>query len=77
MKEMPLYSDSPFIGPEIIMKAMVRGYMIGEMGIRTYPRYFGESHSTSIKNILASIRDMFAVYRELFGKPPSKSHVKP
>jgi len=73
MKDMPLHSDSPFIGPEIIIKAMVRGYLIGEMGIRTYPRFFGVSHSTSIKNIIATIRDMFAVYRELFGRRKSES----
>ena len=58
--------NSPFVGAEIIIKSMVRGYPIGEVGIKTYPRNFGESHSTSIKNIIASIRDMFRVYKEIF-----------
>ena len=59
-------SNSPFVGAEIIVKSMVRGYPIGEVGIKTYPRKFGESHSTSIKNIVYSIRDMFRVYKEIF-----------
>jgi glycosyltransferase involved in cell wall biosynthesis len=66
IKDMELISTSPFIGAEIIINAMVRGYPIGEVGIKTYPRTFGESHSVSLKNIIASIRDMFRVYRKIF-----------
>lgn len=66
VKDMKLISTSPFIGAEIIINAMVRGYPIGEVGIKTYPRTFGESSSTSISNIIASIRDMLRVYRKIF-----------
>lgn len=68
IKDMELTSTSPFIGAEIIIKAMVQGYQIGEVGIKTYPRKFGESHSTSISNIIASVQDMFRVYKNIFKK---------
>lgn len=59
-------ANSPFVGAEIIIKSMVRGYPIGEVGIKTYPRRFGQSHSTSFRNIISSIRDMLRVYKEIF-----------
>ncbi len=66
VRNMSITANSPFVGAEIIIKSMVRGYPIGEVGIKTYPRRFGESHSTSLKNILGSIRDMLRVRREIF-----------
>lgn len=66
IKELTVCSNSPFVGAEIIIKTMVRGYPIGEVGIRTYPRTFGESHSTSMANILLSIQDMFRIYKKIF-----------
>lgn len=66
VEDMELISTSPFIGAEIIINAMVRGFPIGQAGIKTYPRRFGESHSTSISNVYASIRDMLRVYRKIF-----------
>lgn len=66
VQDMKLISTSPFIGAEIIINAMVRGYHIGEVGIKTYPRTFGKSSSTSISNIIASIQDMFRVYKKIF-----------
>lgn len=66
LKNIEIKSTSPFIGAEIIIKAMVKGYPIGEVGIMTYPRRFNQSHSTSIGNIIASFRDMLKVYREIF-----------
>lgn len=59
-------SNSPFIGAEITIKAMLKGYRIGEVGIQTFPREFGKGASTTPKNILATIRDMAHVYRTIF-----------
>jgi glycosyltransferase involved in cell wall biosynthesis len=59
--------NSAFIGAEIIINSMVRGYPIGEVGIKTYPRTFGESNIMSIKHITTSIQDMFRVYKKIFG----------
>ena len=66
INDITVTASSPFVGAEIIIKSMVRGYPIGEVGIKTYPRKFGASHSTSFRNIISSIRDMFRVYREIF-----------
>jgi len=66
INDITVTANSPFVGAEIIIKSMVRGYPIGEVGIKTYPRKFGSSHSTSFKNIISSIRDMFRVYKEIF-----------
>jgi len=68
LNDIAVTSNSPFVGAEIIIKSMVRGYPIGEVGIRTYPRRFGESHSTSIINIIMSIKDMLRVHKEIFKK---------
>jgi glycosyltransferase involved in cell wall biosynthesis len=66
VRKLAITSNSPFVGAEIIIKTMVMGYPIGEVGIATYPRRFGESNSTSLPNIYASIKDMFRVYHEIF-----------
>jgi len=65
VKGMELISDSAFIGAEIIINTMVKGYPIGEAGIKTYPRTFGESSVMSVKHITSSIRDMFRVYNKI------------
>lgn len=59
-------SNSPFIGAELTIKAMLKGYRIGEVGIQTFPREFGKGASTTPANILATIRDMHHVYRTIF-----------
>lgn len=64
--ELPLRSTSPFIGAEIAIKTMLKGFRVGEVGIQTFPREFGKGSSTSLANILATLRDMRAVYREVF-----------
>lgn len=66
VKDMELISNSAFIGAEIVINSMVRGYPIGEAGIRTYPRTFGESSMTSVKSIVNSILDMLRVYKKIF-----------
>lgn len=66
VKDMDIISNSAFIGAEIIINAMVRGYPIGEIGIKTYPRTFGESSVMSFRHIFTSIRDLFRVYWKLF-----------
>jgi glycosyltransferase involved in cell wall biosynthesis len=61
-------SNSPFIGAEITIKAMLKGYRVGEVGIQTFPRAFGKGASTTPKNILATIRDMVKVYNTIFSE---------
>ena len=68
VNELDLQSTSPFIGAELTIKTMLKGYRVGEVGIQTFPREFGKGSSTSIKNIVATIRDMLKIYRTIFSK---------
>ena len=54
---------SPFIGAEIAIKTMLKGYRVGEMGIQTFPREFGKGNSTSPQNIYRTIVDMMRCHR--------------
>jgi glycosyltransferase involved in cell wall biosynthesis len=64
--ELDLVSTSPFIGAEVTIKTMLKGYRVGEVGIQTFPREFGRGSSTSLKNIWATIQDMRRVYSTVF-----------
>ena len=66
LQDVELESTSPFIGAELAIKAMLKGYRVGEVGIQTFPRSFGRGSSTSIPNILATIADMWRIYRRVF-----------
>jgi hypothetical protein len=73
--ELDLFSNSPFIGAEITIKTMLKGFRVGEVGIQTFPRSFGRGASTSWKNIVATLRDLIHVYRLVFSRhydPPKK-----
>jgi glycosyltransferase involved in cell wall biosynthesis len=65
-EELTLISTSPFIGAEITLRTMLKGYRVGEMGIQTFPREIGSGSSTSMKNILKTIKDMRKVQRDIF-----------
>jgi glycosyltransferase involved in cell wall biosynthesis len=64
--ELVLQATSPFIGAEIALKTKLKGYRVGEVGIQTFPRAFGKGSSTSVRNILATLRDMRQVSRTVF-----------
>jgi glycosyltransferase involved in cell wall biosynthesis len=66
LQDVHLESSSPFIGAELAIKTMLKGYRVGEVGIQTFPRSFGSGSSTSIPNILATIADMWRIYRSVF-----------
>ena len=66
LDDIELTSDSPFIGAELAIKSMLRGYPVGELGIQTFPRNFGKGTSTSPANIVLTIRDMLRTRREIF-----------
>ncbi len=61
-------ANSPFIGAELAIKAMLKGYPVGEVGIQTFPRVFGEGNSTSMKNIMATIKEMLHIYGKIFSQ---------
>jgi glycosyltransferase involved in cell wall biosynthesis len=68
VKDITLTSSSPFIGAEIAIKIAAKGYRIGEVGIQTFPKHFGVSYSTTPVNVFKTIKDMYAVYTEIFSK---------
>jgi glycosyltransferase involved in cell wall biosynthesis len=66
LEDVELEATSPFIGAELAIKAMLKGYRVGEVGIQTFPRVFGAGSSTSLPNIGATIKDMWRIYRHVF-----------
>ncbi|MBN2350366.1 MAG: glycosyltransferase family 2 protein [Bacteroidales bacterium] len=66
--EIELWSNSPFIGAELAIKTMLKGYRVGEVGIQTFPREFGKGASVSMKNIYLTIKDIIRVYRQIFSQ---------
>jgi glycosyltransferase involved in cell wall biosynthesis len=66
VEDLTLEATSPFIGAEIAIKAMLKGYRVGEMGIQTFPREFGRGSATSRENIYRTIVDMIRCYRRVF-----------
>lgn len=68
IRELNITSDSPFIGAEITIKSMLKGYRIGEMGIQTFPRQIGKGSSTSMKNIWHTIKDIYKIHSEIFSE---------
>ena len=68
VEELDLQSTSPFIGAEIAIKTMLKGFPVGEVGIQTFPRSFGYGATVTPANILATIRDMIRTYRTIFSQ---------
>ena len=66
LQELELESTSPFVGAELAIKAMLKGYRVGEVGIQTFPRGFGRGCSTSVPNILATIADLWRIDHRVF-----------
>ena len=66
LDQIELTSNSPFVGAELAIKTMLRGYPVGQIGIQTFPRSFGRGSATTLANITRTIRDMLRVRREMF-----------
>lgn len=62
--EVELTSNSPFVGAELTLKSMLRGFPVGEVGIQTFPRDFGQGSATSLKNIMETIKDALRIRKE-------------
>ena len=66
LNDISLSSKKAFIGAEIAIKLMLKGYQVGEMGISTYPRQFGTSTIITLRNIINTIKDIIKVRKEIF-----------
>lgn len=63
---LPIYSESPFVGAELTIKLMLKGFRVGEVGIQTFPRQFGKSNSISLRNIIKTICDLVKLRQIIF-----------
>ena len=66
LDELELSSNGPFIGAELAIKSMLRGFPVGEVGIQTFPRDFGQGSATSLKNIVLTISDLWRIRGDIF-----------
>jgi hypothetical protein len=66
LRDIHLESRSPFIGAELVIETMLHGYRVGKVGIQTFLRTFGSGSSTSMKNIVATMVDIWRIYRTVF-----------
>ena len=66
LSDMNLISTSSFIGAEIAIRLMLKGYQVGEMGINTYPRVFGTTSIITLKSIFSTLKDLIKLKRVLF-----------
>jgi glycosyltransferase involved in cell wall biosynthesis len=66
LQEIELTCDSPFIGAELAIKTMLRGFPVGEIGIQTFPRRLGSGSVMTMRNIMLTMRDVMIVRREIF-----------
>jgi len=76
VKDLELISTSPFLGAELVIKAMLSGHSIGEVGIQTFPRKFGSGAATSFKNILMTIKEMLLIRKIIFSENYQKPALK-
>ena len=62
LKKINIYSNSPFVGAELAIKAKYMGFKVYQMGIHQHPRVFGTGSAVSFKNILLTIKDMLILF---------------
>ncbi len=72
LESLDLKSKSPFVGGEVTVRAALMGFHIGEVGINTYSRQHGDSSVISWRNIMATVREVFGLRRELFRNRPRR-----
>lgn len=61
-----LESDGNIIGAELAIRAMLCGFAVGEVGIKTFPRSFGKSSSVKWRHIRRALAEIVKMYRSIF-----------
>jgi glycosyltransferase involved in cell wall biosynthesis len=61
-----LESDGNIIGAELAIKAMLCGFAVGEVGIKTFPRTFGKSSSVKWRHVSRALTEIVKMYRSIF-----------
>ncbi|MBX9790362.1 MAG: glycosyltransferase family 2 protein [Pirellulales bacterium] len=75
LDELQIKSTSGFVGAELVLRAALAGYRIGEVGISTYDREFGDSAAVSWQNIKTTFRDLMQLRKEVFQNRPRANDV--
>lgn len=68
LDEVMIRSNSPFVGAELAIKAMLRGFPVGEVGIQTFPRKFGTGSVLTFANVVKTMRDVLRMRSEVFSE---------
>jgi glycosyltransferase involved in cell wall biosynthesis len=61
-----LESDGNIIGAELAIRAMLCGFSVGEVGIKTFPRTFGVSSSVRPRHVRRALREVAGMYRSIY-----------
>jgi glycosyltransferase involved in cell wall biosynthesis len=61
-----LESDGNIIGAELAIKAMLCGFAVGEVGVKTFPRSFGESTSVQPRHLVRALAEIVRMHRRIF-----------
>lgn len=64
-EEIEMRSMGALIDAEVLAKATRRGYSIGQIGVRHYPRTAGEQSGANIRVILRAFWELFKLYRHI------------
>jgi glycosyltransferase involved in cell wall biosynthesis len=66
IESVDLEADGNIIGAELAIKAMLKGFAVGEVGIKTFPRTFGSSSSTKLKHVTKALNEIVRMYASIF-----------
>jgi glycosyltransferase involved in cell wall biosynthesis len=61
-----LESDGNIIGAELAIRAMLCGFAVGEVGIKTFPRAFGKSRSVKWRHLSRALAEIVKMYKHIF-----------
>ena len=67
IQRIKLKSNSMFIGPELVVKAALAGYKVGEIGV-THLVSARTGSIVSFKNILLTLKEMIFLFMRIFIK---------
>ena len=63
--EIELCSNGALIDTEVLARAQMRGYTIGQLGVHHYPRTAGEQTGANPKVILRAFKELFALHGKI------------
>lgn len=63
--DIELFSSGAVINAEILVRAMRRGYKIGQIGVNHYPRKFGRQTGGNIMVVLKAFNELFKLRKKI------------